>query len=158
MASGTAVFHEGVFEYEVIDGRMLAITLLRCVGTISREHLATRPWPAGPATPTPNAQMVGDTSFALGIWASASIDGLLHTWERFALPIVNAPASGYGDLPPTGSLLEIEGNAELSNVRRRDGGLEVCLWNPHMDRPAGARLGDRQVGLRPAEISRVRIE
>jgi Glycosyl hydrolases family 38 N-terminal domain/Alpha mannosidase middle domain len=157
MASGTAVFHEGVFEYEVIDGRMLAITLLRCVGTISREHLATRPWPAGPVTPTPNAQMIGDTSFALGIWPGASIDGLLHTWERFALPIVNAPANAGGDLPPIGSLLEIEGNAELSNVRRRDDELEVCLWNPHQDAPAGALVGDRQVGLRPAEISRVRM-
>jgi alpha-mannosidase len=158
MTSGTAVFHEGVFEYEVIDGRELAVTLLRCVGTISRERLATRPWPAGPATLTPNAQMLGDTPFALGIWTGASIDGLLHTWERFALPIVNAPASGDGDLPPIGSLLEIEGNAELSNLRRRDGELEACLWNPRQDAPAGARVGDQQVRLRPAEISRVRIE
>jgi alpha-mannosidase len=158
MASGTAVFHEGVFEYEVIDGRELAITLLRCVGTISRERLATRPWPAGPGTLTPDAQMLGDTPIALGIWAGASIDGLLPTWERFALPIVQAAATGGGDLPPIGSLLEIEGDAELSNVRRREGALEVCLWNHRQDAPAGARVGDRQVGLRPAEISRVRIE
>jgi alpha-mannosidase len=158
MASDTAVFEEGVFEYEVVDGRELAITLLRCVGTISRERLATRPWPAGPTTTTPNAQMLGDTFVSLGIWPGASIEGLLRTWERFALPVVQAAATGGGDLPSTGSLLEIEGNAELSNVRRRVGGLEVCLWNPRQDAPAGALVGDRQVELRPAAISRLRIE
>jgi alpha-mannosidase len=158
MASDTAVLHEGVFEYEVVDGRELAITLLRCVGTISRERLATRPWPAGPSTPTPDAQMLGETSVALGLWPRASMNGLLPTWERFALPIVQAAATGGGGLPSIGSVLEIEGDVELSNVRRRDGGLEVCLWNPRQDALAGALVGDRQVELRPAEISRVRIE
>ena len=158
MASDMAVFHQGVFEYEVVDGRELAITLLRCVGTISREHLATRRWPAGPVTPTPNAQIVGDTSFALGIWPGASIDGLLLTWERFALPIVDAPARGDGDLPAVGSLLEIRGDAELSSVRRRDDELEVCVWNPRRHTPAEAVVGDRQVELGPAAISRVRLE
>jgi hypothetical protein len=157
MASGTAVFHEGVFEYEVIDGRELAITLLRCVGTISRERLATRPWPAGPATPTPNAQMLGDTAFALGIWPRATREGLLRTWERFALPMVDAPASGTGDLPSMGPLLEIRGDTELSGVRRRDGELEVCLWNPYTGAPAEAVVGGRKVELGPAAISRVRI-
>jgi alpha-mannosidase len=157
MASDTAVFHEGVFEYEVIDGRELAITLLRCVGTISRERMATRPWPAGPATPTPNAQMLGETSFALGIWPGASIEDLLRTWERFTLPIVDATAGGTGVLPSVGSLLEVGGDAELSSVRRRDGVLEVCVWNPHWDAPADAVAGDRRVELGPAAISRVGV-
>ena len=51
MAAETAVLHEGVFEYEVVDGRALAVTLLRCVGTISRERMATRPFPPGPTSP-----------------------------------------------------------------------------------------------------------
>jgi alpha-mannosidase len=84
MASGTAIFHEGVFEYEVLDGAM-AVTLLRCVGAISRERLATRPWPAGPTTPTPNAQMLGDTEFRLAVWPAASRDELIENWERFAI-------------------------------------------------------------------------
>jgi alpha-mannosidase len=157
MASDTAVFHEGVFEYEVIDGCELGITLLRCVGTISRERLTTRPWPAGPATLTPNAQMLGETSVALGIWPGASIEGLLRTWERFALPIVDARAGGTGDLPSVGSLLEIRGDAELSSVRRRDGELEVCLWNPQGNAPAQAVVGGRRMELGPAAISRLRV-
>jgi alpha-mannosidase len=88
MAAGTAVFHEGVFEYEVVDGHEIAVTLLRCVGTISRESLATRPWPAGPATPTPGAQMLGETRFLLGVWPDADEEHLIETWERFAAPTV----------------------------------------------------------------------
>ena len=91
MASGTAVFSEGVFEYEIADGREIAITLLRCVGTISRESLATRPWAAGPSTPTPGAQMLGGTTFRLGIWPDARRDALLAAWERFADPFRPAP-------------------------------------------------------------------
>jgi alpha-mannosidase len=84
MVSDTAIFHEGVFEYEVLDGA-IALTLLRCVGAISRDTLATRPWPAGPTTPTPKAQMIGDTEFCLAVWPDARRDELFDAWERFAI-------------------------------------------------------------------------
>ena len=74
LASGTAVLGEGVFEYEIVDGCAIAVTLLRCVGTISRETLSSRPWAAGPSTPTPNAQMPGDTEFRFGIWSGADLE------------------------------------------------------------------------------------
>jgi hypothetical protein len=85
LAAGTAVLHEGVFEYEVVDGTALAVTVLRCVGSISRETLASRPYPAGPATPTPKAQMLGATELRLGIWPDADEATLLERWDRFAL-------------------------------------------------------------------------
>jgi alpha-mannosidase len=87
LASGIAILHEGVFEYEVPDGRALAVTLLRCVGCISRPSLRTRPWPAGPETPTPAAQMLGETRFRLGLWPGAEPEALVRTWERFADPL-----------------------------------------------------------------------
>ena len=114
MAADTAVMHEGVFEYEVVDGRALAVTLLRCVGTISRERMATRPFPAGPDVPTPLAQMIGETAFRVGIWPNADARELLRNWERFALPLATAVASGDGALPASGSLLEVSGDASLS--------------------------------------------
>ncbi len=83
VASGTGVLGEGVFEYEVVDGREIALTLLRCVGTISRETLATRPWAAGPPTPTPIAQMLGDTAFRFGIWTGADPERAPDAIERF---------------------------------------------------------------------------
>ena len=166
VAGSAAVLHEGVFEYEVVGDRVLAVTLLRCVGRISAERLTTRPWPAGPQTPTPLAQMIGETSFALAVWAEPPIadrDALLAGWERFALPIVEASTSGGGDLPSTGSLLEIlTGGAQLSGIRRigddrigddRIGhGVEIRCWNPWTDREVNAVVAGRPLHLAPARI------
>ncbi len=161
LAADTAIFHEGVFEYEVAGGRSLAVTLLRCVGTISRERLATRPFEAGPNVPTPLAQMLGETAFALGVCSGAALDGLLANHERFALPIVSATAKGAtpgASLPAVGSLLELTGDAALSNVRRRDGRVEVRLWNPGRDAPAHASVAGRDVELGPARIETIGLD
>ncbi|MFB3737996.1 MAG: hypothetical protein ACE14W_03395 [Candidatus Velamenicoccus archaeovorus] len=154
LAGGVAVYDEGVVEYEV-TGDELAVTLLRAVGTISRDHLATRPFPAGPDVPTPQAQSIGRSAFALGLQAPAERDGLLPAWERFALPLLEVPAPGGGDLPDDGTLLEVTGQAVLSSVRRRDGHLEVRLWNPRKDRAVEAVVGGRAVRLGPARIETV---
>jgi alpha-mannosidase len=154
LADRTAVFHEGVFEYEIARGREIAVTLLRCVGTISRERLATRPWPAGPATPTPGAQMLGETAFSLAVRPDAERGGVLRSWERFALPLLEAPATGEGTLPPVGNLLEVSDlELELSTVRRRDGVVEVRVWNPHVDRSAGVKVAGRSLTVGPAAIA-----
>ncbi|HZD18189.1 MAG TPA: hypothetical protein VE669_08615 [Actinomycetota bacterium] len=152
MAGGTGILHEGVFEYEVVDGRELAVTLLRCVGTISRPRLATRPFAAGPDVPTPLAQMLGETVFSLGIWPSAAVDEAWDRWERFALPLAEAPASGGGELPSEGTLLELEGDAVLSSIRRVDGRRQVRVWNPSKVSSAPARIGEATIVLPPARI------
>ena len=154
LAGSVAVLHEGVMEYEVVDGRALAITLLRCTGTISRGGFPTRNWPAGPDIATPEAQMIGRTAFALGLMPSAQPEELLDAWERFALPLVEAPAVGGGDLPSTGSLLAIEiGQARLSNVRRiATGSVEVRLWNPSASEATRATVDGQEVTLEPAKI------
>jgi alpha-mannosidase len=152
-----AALHEGVMEYEVVGGRALAITLLRCTGTISRSGFETRKWPAGPDIATPEAQMIGRTEFALGLMAGASRDDLLDAWERFALPLVEAPAVGGGSLESTGTLLDLRaGGARLSNVRRVDGAVEVRLWNPS-DSQTTATVGGGDVSLGPARIETVRL-
>jgi alpha-mannosidase len=157
LAGGVAAFHEGVFEYEVSPNE-LAITLLRCVGTISRPSLSTRPWPAGPDVATPQAQMLGATSFAVALRPAATADGLLRDRERFALPLRTVPAPGGGTLPGTGTLLEVSGDAELSSVRRVQGRVEVRLWNPWKDHPARGSIGGRKVELAPARIETLRLE
>ena len=156
LAGETAVLHEGVFEYEIAGGREIALTLLRCVGTISREHLATRPWPAGPPTPTPGGQMIGETTFALAVWRGADRDSLLRGWERFALPLVDATASAGTSHPSAGSLLELSTHeVELSNIRRRDGALEIRVWNPRIDGPARTTIAGRDFTVGPAGIATI---
>jgi hypothetical protein len=154
LAGSVAVLHEGVMEYEVVDGRALAITLLRCTGTISRGGFPTRNWPAGPDIATPEAQMIGRTEFALGLMPSARPEELLDAWERFALPLVEAPAIGGGELPSAGSLLAIDiGEARLSNVRRiATGPVEVRLWNPSASEATRATVDGQEVSLEPAKI------
>jgi alpha-mannosidase len=158
MAADKAVLHEGVFEYEVLGGRDLAVTLLRCVGTISRDSMATRPWAAGPDVPTPLAQMIGETTFALGVWPDATREGLLERWERFALPIAEAPASGGGTLPSEGTFIELGGDAALSSIRWHERRLEVRVWNPFDDREALASVAREEHVLRPAEIRTVVVD
>jgi len=155
LAGDIAAFHEGIFEYEVADGELL-ITLLRCVGTISRQHLATRPFAAGPDVPTPDAQMLGTTPFELALQLGASPQELMRNWERFALPLLEVPAEGGGSMPPSGTLLAIQGEAVLSNVRRKDGVLEVRVWNPRTDQPANLRVGGKPATIGPARIETIR--
>jgi hypothetical protein len=155
MSGGVAILAPGVFEYEVHQGVELAVTLLRCVGTISRQQIATRGWAAGPDIATPDAQMVGVTQFALGIYPGAEKEGLLPAWERFALPILEAEAPGGGPLPDSGSLLEVSG-AQLSSVRKVDGEVEVRVWNPFAEQLV-TRVDDHDMTQGPARIETVRL-
>jgi alpha-mannosidase len=154
LAGGLAVLAAGVIEYEVVGERELAVTALRCVGTISRDDLSTRRGPAGPDVATPDAQMIGETSFELGVLPSAEPADLLEAWERFALPLRSVEARGGGTMATSGTLLDIRG-AELSSVRRREGSVEVRVWNPTAA-PVEAQVGGEAVHLGPAEIATVR--
>ncbi len=66
-------------------------------------------------------------------------------------------ASGGGTLPASGSLLDVSGDASLSNVRRRDGALEVRLWNPRTDTPVHATVGGNDIVLGPARIETIEV-
>jgi alpha-mannosidase len=158
VAGGVGVLHEGVFEYELTSGNELAVTLLRCVGTISRQALATRPYPAGPDVATPDAQMMGSTEFSLGVWHGAIAPGVLQQWERFALPLVSAAAPGGGSLPRSGRLLSIEGEGQLSSIRAHEGAVQVRLWNAHPDESIVAAIEGTTATLRPAEIATVSLD
>jgi glycosyl hydrolase family 38/alpha mannosidase-like protein len=157
LAGGVTVMQHGVFEYEVIpDPPELAITLLRCVGTISRPVIATRGWAAGPDIATPDAQMLSDHNL-FWIWLRRGLraEDLSQAWEVATLSGPTAEARGGGDLPDTGSLLEVEG-AELSSVRKVDGHVEVRIWNPSKH-PRDAKVGDWSIRLGPARIETIRL-
>jgi glycosyl hydrolase family 38/alpha mannosidase-like protein len=157
MAGGLALLHEGVFEYEVTDDGELAVTLLRCVGTVSRKVLDTRPFAAGPDVATPDGQMIGSTEFSLGIFPATRREDLLPAWDRFALPLPSRTVSGGGSLPASGTLLEIANGAELSNVRRRGGAIEIRIWNQSADSEAEATVGGKRRTLRRGEIATIRL-
>jgi mannosylglycerate hydrolase len=157
LAGGVALFQEGVFEYEVIpEPPELAVTLLRCVGTISRPEIPTRGWAAGPDIATPEAQMDGEHHFWLAVRRGVAPDQLPSSWERAVMVMPAGRGPGGGDLPDTGSFLEIQG-AELSSVRKINGHTEVRIWNPTKE-PRETRVAGRTIRLGPARIETIRLD
>ncbi len=67
---GLAVLNRGLPSVEVeqdANGTTIALTLLRCVGWLSRDDLSNRRISAGPIVPTPGAQCPGDHTFEYAI-------------------------------------------------------------------------------------------
>jgi mannosylglycerate hydrolase len=137
-AAGATILLDQVTEYELVDGRELALTILRSTGLISRNDNPFREDPAGPEVPVPGAQLVGPWRFTFavlphaGTWEEADVLGL---GEAYRLPFVTAPARDGGadehgaaaaGSPAAG--LRIEGRGVvLAALRRRGDELELRL-------------------------------
>jgi len=132
---GLAVLNKGLPEYEVTEEGVIYLTLLRCVGWLSRDDLKTRPKHAGPPYEVPEAQCLGSHVFeyALSPYSGDWLEARL--WEeaaRFDLPLMAVRIEGGGEMPPTQSFLRVE-PAELavSAVKKaeEDEALIVRLYN-----------------------------
>ncbi len=64
---GLALLTDGLKEGEIIDKSTIALTLLRCVGDLSRDDLQTRKGHAGFPISTPDAQCMGTHRFRYAI-------------------------------------------------------------------------------------------
>ena len=130
--SGVSVLLEHVSEYEVVDGRELALTVLRSTGLISRNDNPFREDPAGPEVPVPDAQLVGPWRFGFAVmphrggWQESGVSAAAET---FHLPFATAVARGAADAEPLETTgLSIEGGGVvLSALRRRNDELEVRI-------------------------------
>jgi hypothetical protein len=148
-AGGLTVVHEGLIEYELVEGgRTLALTLLRSVGMLAHHTLPERRQPAGPALPVPGAQLIGPRVARYAV-AVGDIDPFAFVDDVF-LPFDVAIGLGIGDRPALGQAVAVHG-AEVSAVRRRDAKLEVRVWNP-TGKSARVTLGARDITLRPWEV------
>lgn len=86
----------------------IALTLLRCVGWLSRDDLSTRKGHAGPMEiETPQAQMHGTHNFAYSIIpGDANWRALIHQAQDFNAPLHAVDARIYpGLLPPSDSMV-----------------------------------------------------
>ncbi|MGH9047352.1 MAG: hypothetical protein ACRDVW_08560, partial [Acidimicrobiales bacterium] len=136
-AGGLTLAHRGVHEHELIDiepvggtevAKVLAMTLLRSTGMLSRVGMAYRPVPAGPLTAVEGLQLVGrriETTYLLTLgdvdpWALA---------EDATIALESVTSLGGGSRPERGSALRVSG-AQLSSVRRHEGLIEVRVYNP----------------------------
>jgi alpha-mannosidase len=164
-----ALFTKGLPEYEAAaDG--LRLTLLRCVGTISRPAgLPTRPLMAGPEIPTPDGQCHGRHVFEYAIRFDAdrlSDAALLRAGQDYRTDFLT------GD--PFRAPLTLGGDVVFSCLKGAEDGLGAILriFNPNGTREE-ARIGgvtavrirlDEEgtapgdIALGPGEIGTFRLE
>ena len=116
-AAGVTILLEHVTEYELVDGRELALTVLRSTG---------------PEVPVAGAQLLRDWRFAFAVLPHAGgwrdVDAIRMA-DRFRLPVVHASGRGPADaaaLPSPGLRVEGDGVA-LSALRRTGEELELRL-------------------------------
>lgn len=95
-------------------GSELALTLLRCVGWLSRDDFATRRGHAGPMLATPGAQQIGEHHFDYAIiphagdWQAAASLAYGFVDPLRAWPAPQPAQEEPNSLPPSGSFLQIE--------------------------------------------------
>ena len=127
-AGGLTIGHEGLLEYELVDGgRALALTLLRATGMLSRGPMTNRPEPAGPRHVLRGPQMQGPVSVSYVV-AGDGVDPYALVDDAF-LPLAIVAAPGGGWRPSRGGALEVDG-AQVSALVRTAGGLELRVFNP----------------------------
>jgi alpha-mannosidase len=158
-AGGVAVLLDHPLEYELLEGRELALTVLRSTGLISRSAHAYRESPAGPELPIPDAQCRGrwSVAFALyphnGSWNEA---GVLAQLERYCHRFLVAPGQAL-DGPTSAAGPELRGDGVvLSALRRRGRRVEATVVCENPD-PVAAVFGEAELDLRPWEIRRVEL-
>ena len=158
-----AVLAPGFFEYELEQGGDLLVTLLRCVGQLSREDLPTRPGHAGWPTPTPGAQCLGRERVQLALAPVAAADlervaPLIELWEDAFVPLraiwlrqATGPAP-----PPVELRLEGDGLvfSSLKAAEREERGLLFRCYNATGERTDGRLV----VGTPLQSVQRTRAD
>jgi mannosylglycerate hydrolase len=137
---GVAVFNKGLQEGEVVRDRKglqaYALTLLRCVGWLSRPDLVSRRGGAGPTIATPDAQMQGEHIFEYALttyrggWREAGVQGMAHS---FAYPPLGYATDEHEGALQGGAILATFGNAGIvpSAMHRsaEDGSPVIRVYN-----------------------------
>jgi mannosylglycerate hydrolase len=144
---GLSILAQGLPEAELLPDGTLALTLLRAVGWLSRDDLASRVGHAGPLLPTPEAQCLGAQRAAYAIVPHAGgwlEEGIAREADDFQAPMPAAVTGAHrGELPPRGGLLSLEGHHSLllsaCKKAERSEALVLRLWNS-ADQPTSAWL------------------
>jgi alpha-mannosidase len=166
---GLAILNRGLPSVEVTEDGTIALTLLRCVGWLSRDDLWVRRIAAGPLVPTPGAQCNGSYAFEYAILPHAGDwREVYQTAHNYNAPLLARRADTHpgldlremnitrddpnrvraipwprgGHLPDTHSFVTVEPRElVLSAVRRTDdGSLLVRLYNITRETVSGELL------------------
>ncbi len=121
-AGRIAVFGRGLPEFEVVDSGSdgvasseIELTLLRCVGRLSKDNLTSRRGGAGPGEPTPEAQCQGEHRFSYAFTLDQGADEI--DWVRRAQAWRGGLVVGPAELDTNG-ILECHDEATVFSAFR----------------------------------------
>lgn len=132
---GFAILNRGLPEYEVTPDGTIYLTLLRCVGWLSRDDLITRRGHAGPPYETPEAQCLGMHRFEYAIYTYSGTwenSGVIQAAQEYSAPPVAIALRGVLK-PCYDKIFHVKPNAlVLSAVKppEEGDGLVVRVYNP----------------------------
>ena len=148
-SAGLMIANRGLPEVEVrptVDGSEIALTLMRCVGWLSRDDFSNRRGHAGPALETPGAQMPGRHVFAYSIlphagdWEQAYRRA--HEFDRPARAV--AATLHRGQMPSSASLVSVHGgDFMVTAVKQAERGAALIVRGVNLGKTAA------RVQLRP---------
>ncbi|MHA1616266.1 MAG: alpha-mannosidase [Candidatus Njordarchaeales archaeon] len=128
---GILIATRGLHEYSVKKNGnkvLLYITLLRSVGSLSKDNLRSRKGHAGPPLPVPEAQCIGKIEVEYSIIPIIDLDEGVKEAKNFTQPLVGVFAEKKGSLPPKNSFFEISPNTVyVSALKMSEDGNYVIL-------------------------------
>lgn len=124
---GLTIANRGLPEVEVLKtdaGTEIALTLLRCVGWLSRDDFQTRRGHAGPMLATPGAQMQGAWTFDYSVIPHHGAERPMEQAYAFETALRGLPAALHaGNLGAQGSFVSVEGRGfVISAVKQAENG------------------------------------
>ncbi|MGB9728745.1 MAG: alpha-mannosidase [Thermoprotei archaeon] len=111
---GFAIATKGIYEYSISDDGEIYLTLLRCIGYLSKNGLKTRPTHAGPPIPIPNAQELGEHILYYSLiphensWNNAVLHKIAREYHAPLIALEIEKSSG--TFPTENSFIEILSN------------------------------------------------
>jgi alpha-mannosidase len=159
---GLAILAPGFFEYEHTRTGDLVVSLLRCVGQLSREDLSTRPGNAGWPTATPEAQCIGRERLQLALAPVSAEDieraaPLTALWEDAFVPPRAIWLRQATELDPPATDVRLEGDGLVfSSLKPATGGGGIVF---RCYNATGSEVAGRVVFATPvAAVARARAD
>jgi alpha-mannosidase len=153
---GLTIANRGLPEYSCTPDGLLALTLLRAVGWLSRDDLASRAGDAGPSIATPEAQVLGpvEARYSIvphaGTWDQARAHLEAHAFNADPLAVAANPQGLplplrdelARDLPAEGVLVEVTGMVVVTAIKRAEDS-DQLLVRVLNESPQPVRVGVR---------------
>lgn len=134
-SNGFAILTKGLYEYEVIKGNIIALTLFRAVDRIAKENLLTREGDAGPNIFTPEAECLRDMIFEYAVIPHNCKIDLINYYALYNSPLIIVETDKHrGTVKEDLGLLEVIGeNIKVTSIKPSEDGQGLIIRLVNLD-------------------------